>query len=177
MNSTTANSQTRSFMKSIKSSVLGLAGFAVLLTGMSYAKPADAAPRYRQYYVSTNGGCLKVRTSPSMYAPVVGCVSNGARLAPVVRFQNGFAKLSTGRFVSANLISTRRPYDGTGGFVILRVGSRGAAVAELQSALGLPVTGYFGFNTRSAVEDFQEANGLIVNGIVDIPTARALGFY
>ncbi len=176
MNSTTANSQPRSFMKNIKSSVLGLAGFAVLLTGMSYAKPADAAPRHRQYYVSTNGGCLQVRTSPSIYAPVVGCVSNGARLAPVVRFQNGFAKLTTGRFVSANLISTRPPY-GTGGFVVLGVGSRGEAVAQLQSILGVPVTGYFGYNTRSAVEDFQEANGLIVTGVVDNATRRALGFY
>jgi peptidoglycan hydrolase-like protein with peptidoglycan-binding domain len=159
-------------MKSIKSAFLGLASFAVLFAGMSYTQPAAAAQRY---YARTNGSCLHVRTSPSIYAPVVGCVRNGAPLARVVKYQNGFAKLSTGRYVSANWISTT-PNFGIGGSVILSIGSRGSAVSAVQRRLGVPVTGYYGFQTRDAVRNFQYSNGLTADGVVGIYTRRALGF-
>ncbi len=160
-------------VKSFKSALLGLASFAVLLTAMSYTKPAAAAQRH---YARTNGACLQVRTSPSIYAPVVGCVRNGAPLARVVRYQNGFAKLATGRFVSANWISTRRPSNlGIGGTVTLSYGSRGSAVSAVQRYLGVPVTGYYGMQTRDAVRNFQYANGLTADGVVGFSTRRAMG--
>jgi murein L,D-transpeptidase YcbB/YkuD len=162
-------------MKSFKSALLGLASFAVLLTAMSYTKPAAAAQRH---YARTNGACLQVRTSPSIYAPVVGCVRNGAPLARVLRYQNGFAKLATGRFVSANWISTRRPSTsnlGIGGTVTLSHGSRGRAVSAVQRYLGVPVTGYYGMQTRNAVRNFQYANGLTADGVVGFSTRRAMG--
>jgi murein L,D-transpeptidase YcbB/YkuD len=178
----TANSQIQNsrqirfqlnLMKNIKSAFLGLASLAVLFAGMSYAKPAAAA---QQHYARTNGSCLQVRTSPSIYAPVVGCVRNGVPLARVVRYQNGFAKLSTGRYVSANWISTR-PNLGIGGSVTLSVGSRGSAVSAVQRRLGVPATGYYGFQTRDAVRNFQYSNGLTADGIVGLSTRRALGLW
>jgi murein L,D-transpeptidase YcbB/YkuD len=178
--SSTTNSQVRfqlNLIKSIKSALLGLASLAVLLAAMSYAKPASAAWRH---YARTNGSCLQVRTSPSIYAPVVGCVSNGTRLPRVVRYQNGFARLANGRFVSANWISSRRPSNfGVGGPMILSYGSTGPAVSAVQRRLGISSngTGYFGSTTREAVRNFQLANGLTPDGIVGINTRRAMGFF
>lgn len=54
---------------------------------------------------------------------------------------------------------------------VLRLGSTGAAVRELQSALGgLVVDGVFGQLTRTRVEDFQRSAGLPVTGVVDAAT-------
>jgi len=55
---------------------------------------------------------------------------------------------------------------------ILRIGSRGPAVEELQrilTSLGYnpgPIDGIFGPRTRSAVIEFQMDNGLVPDGIV-----------
>ncbi len=184
--SSTTNSQVRfqlNLIKTIKSVLLGLASLAVLFTAMSYTQPAAAA---RRAYVSTNGSCLRVRTSPSIYAPVVGCVSHGSRLPGVVRYQNGFARLRNGSFVHSSWISSTRPswngYRrnsnlGVGGSVILSYGSRGPAVSAVQRALGISSsgTGYFGSTTRDAVRNFQLANGLTPDGVVGPVTRRYMG--
>ncbi|MBO9128380.1 peptidoglycan-binding protein [Bacillus sp. 165] len=63
---------------------------------------------------------------------------------------------------------------------ILRKGSRGAAVTELQqklTSLGFDtrgVDGIFGSNTDQAVRKFQAAHGLAVDGIVGLATKQAL---
>jgi peptidoglycan hydrolase-like protein with peptidoglycan-binding domain len=49
--------------------------------------------------------------------------------------------------------------------VLLRVGTRGAAVKTLQAALGVEADGRFGPGTEKAVRAFQEANGLDVDGM------------
>ena len=61
----------------------------------------------------------------------------------------------------------------------LKRGSRGDKVELLQELLGKagfePDTdGYFGRNTKKAVQEFQEKSGLKVDGIVDIETWNAL---
>ncbi|MEN0644963.1 peptidoglycan-binding protein [Alkalicoccobacillus gibsonii] len=64
---------------------------------------------------------------------------------------------------------------------ILRVGSRGAAVTELQSQLrsvgvfNQNPTGYYGNDTRDAVRKFQSANGLTADGIAGPKTFAKLG--
>ena len=63
---------------------------------------------------------------------------------------------------------------------LLKTGASGEAVRALQqllNSLGFPcgVDGGFGPNTRSAVERFQEAHGLRVDGKVGPDTWRALG--
>ncbi len=50
--------------------------------------------------------------------------------------------------------------------MLLKEGSTGQEVIELQQALGIPADGSFGPRTRQAVEAFQRENGLIVDGIV-----------
>jgi cell wall-associated NlpC family hydrolase len=57
---------------------------------------------------------------------------------------------------------------------MLRIGSRGPAVAELQRMLGIPADGVFGRQTRRAVRSFQARNGLEVDGIAGPITRGAL---
>ena len=52
---------------------------------------------------------------------------------------------------------------------------RGAAVAALQRALGIPADGVYGRQTRRAVRAFQRSHGLVVDGVAGPRTRRALG--
>jgi peptidoglycan DL-endopeptidase CwlO len=58
---------------------------------------------------------------------------------------------------------------------LLKRGSRGPAVAALQSQLGIGADGVFGPQTSAAVRAFQARNGLVVDGIVGPQTRGALG--
>ena len=49
--------------------------------------------------------------------------------------------------------------------VLLRVGSRGQAVKELQEDLGIGADGIFGQGTKKAVIEFQASNGLEADGM------------
>jgi peptidoglycan DL-endopeptidase CwlO len=57
---------------------------------------------------------------------------------------------------------------------LLKIGSRGAAVARVQRALGITADGIFGPQTRRAVRAFQKRHGLLVDGIVGPQTRGAL---
>jgi peptidoglycan hydrolase-like protein with peptidoglycan-binding domain len=57
---------------------------------------------------------------------------------------------------------------------LLRFGSRGPAVTEVQRALGIDADGIFGPRTRAAVRSFQRGHGLLVDGIVGPQTRAAL---
>jgi hypothetical protein len=57
----------------------------------------------------------------------------------------------------------------------LTKGARGAEVSAVQSSLGVPADGVFGRQTLAAVRDFQERNGLLVDGVVGPQTRAALG--
>ncbi|OKH59990.1 hypothetical protein NIES2130_05910 [Scytonema sp. HK-05] len=149
-----------------------------------------------RYFVRTNGNCLNVRTGPSTYYRSVRCYSNGSQLPRVVGYRNGFARLSTGNYVAANwintssdgrytndrgiggsVIPTRSTADnGIGGSVTLRRGSRGEAVRQLQTVLGnVPVTGYYGPLTETAVRNVQTRNGLLADGVAGPQTLSYLG--
>lgn len=62
----------------------------------------------------------------------------------------------------------------------VRPGQRNDAVRALQVELrdqyryGLPVTGYYGSQTRAAVADFQRDHGLKATGSADRPTLQAI---
>ena len=58
---------------------------------------------------------------------------------------------------------------------VLKVRSRGPAVAELQRKLGIAADGVFGPQTRAAVRRFQRRRGLTVDGIAGPQTLTALG--
>lgn len=49
--------------------------------------------------------------------------------------------------------------------VLLRVGSRGTAVKQMQEDLGIGADGRFGPGTKKAVMEFQTANGLDADGM------------
>lgn len=68
----------------------------------------------------------------------------------------------------------RRHSGGARSAVVLRVGDRGAAVVELQRALGVEDDGAFGPETHRAVMRFQERSGLAVDGVVGHLTWTAL---
>lgn len=59
---------------------------------------------------------------------------------------------------------------------VLREGSSGAAVRELQARLALTQDGKFGPATRRAVVAFQADAGLLADGVVGSVTWHALGF-
>ncbi|BAY79973.1 peptidoglycan binding domain-containing protein (plasmid) [Nostoc linckia NIES-25] len=163
--------------KLLKSSAwLALAGVGVLLIAVSQIQIASAA------YVRTNGSCLRIRTGPSVNYSYVDCVKNGAPLPAIEGYENGFARLSTGRYIFArwvgdkpNIPTTSRP-GGVGGSFILTPGSRGQLVRDLQTALGnLRIDGIYGPETVRQVRNFQASKGLLVDGVVGPETRLALG--
>src|SRR4051794_8363671 len=58
---------------------------------------------------------------------------------------------------------------------VLKRGSRGPLVAQVQQKLGVPADGVFGPQTGHAVRRFQARKGLTVDGVVGQRTAHALG--
>lgn len=58
--------------------------------------------------------------------------------------------------------------------MLLKVGSTGNQVKELQRLLSLTEDGVFGIDTLKAVKDFQSKNGLVSDGIVGSKTFEAL---
>ncbi|NMG08849.1 peptidoglycan-binding protein [Brasilonema sp. UFV-L1] len=182
---------TFSWQKYFKSAWLTFTSISTLLAILTQAGVAEATYNGPgRYVVTTNGSCLNVRTGPSTCHRSVKCNSNGSRLPRVVGYRKGFARLSTGNYVSANWINknanreyaSRRipreytPDYGIGGNITLKRGSRGEAVAELQRALGnVSVTGYYGSVTQRAVRDFQANNGLRPDGVAGAETLSYLG--
>ena len=59
--------------------------------------------------------------------------------------------------------------------VVVKRGDRGAAVRQVQSALGISADGEFGAQTEKAVKRFQKRKGLAVDGVVGPETRDALG--
>lgn len=61
--------------------------------------------------------------------------------------------------------------------VLLRKGSRGAAVKKLQAGLGIGADGIFGSGTAAAVKTFQESHGLDGDGIAGPETLSKLDVF
>ena len=61
------------------------------------------------------------------------------------------------------------------GTVVLKRGDRGAAVRQVQEALGVAADGVFGAQTEQAVKRFQKRKGLAADGVVGPQTRDALG--
>ena len=59
--------------------------------------------------------------------------------------------------------------------MLLKVGSKGPLVKELQRALGITADGIFGKGTESAVKKFQKDNNLTVDGLVGSKTWEVIG--
>ncbi len=59
--------------------------------------------------------------------------------------------------------------------MVLKVGSKGKEVKELQEALEIKIDGDFGYGTEAAVKLFQKENDLFIDGIVGNKTWEMLG--
>lgn len=59
--------------------------------------------------------------------------------------------------------------------MLIKKGSKGAAVKELQKALGITADGIFGAHTEEVLKAFQEKEGLTPDGIAGPATFGALG--
>lgn len=59
--------------------------------------------------------------------------------------------------------------------MLIKKGSKGAAVKELQKALGVTADGIFGAHTEEVLKAFQEKEGLTPDGIAGPATFAALG--
>ncbi|MEA5581137.1 peptidoglycan-binding protein [Nodularia harveyana UHCC-0300] len=159
------------FLKS--SAWLALAGMSIFFATVSHAQTASVA------YVTTNGSCLRVREDANLYSRVLDCIPNRTQITTTETI-NGFARLSPSGFVSSKWIGNtpnNRPVNtgsNTGGRVLLSFGSRGSAVSEVQRALGVQPTGYYGSTTTRVVRQFQSRNNLRVDGIVGPRTRNAI---
>ena len=60
---------------------------------------------------------------------------------------------------------------------VLKLGSKGKEVEDLQKYLKIKVDGDFGPKTEEAVKKFQTANKLVADGIVGEKTWNSMGFY
>jgi len=59
--------------------------------------------------------------------------------------------------------------------MLLKIGSRGQQVKDLQEFLGADADGIFGKGTEAAVKEWQAANGLVADGLVGPATWDAMG--
>ena len=59
--------------------------------------------------------------------------------------------------------------------MLLKRGSKGSHVKELQTALDISADGIFGSGTELAVRRFQSENGLTADGVVGTKTWEAIG--
>jgi peptidoglycan hydrolase-like protein with peptidoglycan-binding domain len=75
---------------------------------------------------------------------------------------------------AAGLASAVAPAAASAHMTLLEEGSNGPVVAQVQRALGLNGTGFFGPVTRRFVIAFQRKDGLLVDGIVGPQTWGAL---
>ena len=58
--------------------------------------------------------------------------------------------------------------------MVIKLGSRGKRVAQIQTLLGLKPDGVFGPNTELAVKMWQKKNGLLPDGIVGPKTWKKI---
>ena len=59
--------------------------------------------------------------------------------------------------------------------MLLKVGSKGQQVKDLQEFLEIGADGIFGEGTKKAVQEFQKTNGLVADGIVGPSTWDTMG--
>lgn len=87
--------------------------------------------------------------------------------------ERAFRVTSTQKHAAA-LEAATRAETGQPSRVVLRIGSEGADVAKLQRMLGIEEDRVFGAATERAVRQFQQANGLLVDGVVGNRTWKSL---
>jgi len=137
------------------------------------------------YIAPPPGYNVNIRSGPGIGFPAVNTLAPGTAITLTGRYQNGWAQLTDGTWVAGNLIRVGQPVTQPAPFVeqpaVLRVGSQGTAVGDLQRRLQvlgyLPTNfvpdGYFGASTEQAVREFQQRNRLVVDGILG-PQTRSV---
>jgi murein DD-endopeptidase MepM/ murein hydrolase activator NlpD len=91
----------------------------------------------------------------------------------VAKYYSGMTGISTSDLLGGSAISSGGGSGGGSG--VLRKGSKGESVKELQRLLGISADGIYGNKTVSAVKAFQKKNGLTADGIAGSQTMSKLG--
>lgn len=106
-----------------------------------------------------------------------GVNENIVRSQAKVSAQVAAERKKLGSMPTPSDFNSKHPRGGKGtsqGGKFIAKGSSGTPVKEVQRRLGKPQTGAFGFDTVAAVQNFQRAHGLKVDGVVGRQTAQAL---
>lgn len=130
-------------------------------------------------------GHAVLRLQDRLHVPVTGSFTRST-LHAVRRFQRTHHLLVDGQVGPQTRSALRRVWRRhlwrqtvgrarrTLGRGVVRVGSRGSAVAEVQRLVGVPADGIFGPSTLRAVIRFQRRHGLQPDGLVGARTRQAL---
>lgn len=110
-----------------------------------------------------DAGWWRLRTITGGHRDVVATGCPGDEAYPLIGTMNA---LAAGGVVPVTNPVGEPPAPAPSGLPVLRYGSRGIHVAEVQRYLGLKDDGIFGPATRGAVRTYQAALGLTVDGIV-----------
>ena len=109
-----------------------------------------------------------------------GHYSSGGKVSVYPADKNGNVLWRRGKTVDASKILDRNVFRDApdaplySARVILRIGYTGDAVALVQKKVGAEADGWFGPITEAAVKDYQQANGLVPDGIVGPLTIKAM---
>ncbi|MGF1521849.1 MAG: peptidoglycan-binding protein [Leptolyngbyaceae cyanobacterium] len=141
-------------------------------------------------YINTPVGYnLNIRRGPGTQYRAVNTLARNTPIAVNGQVQNGWLQLTDGSWAAGNWIQVTQSFSQTpvastppSQSTDLRFGDRGARVSDLQRRLQtlgyLPASvvpdGVFAQNTQNAVIRFQQANGLVADGIAGPRTLGVL---
>lgn len=131
---------------------------------------------------SPGGGNVNLRTGPGTQYPVVNTLTPGTAINITGFYENGWAQLTNLTWVASDLIRVGGPVNPPQQEVFFQVGSRDPLVRDIEFRLrdlGYVTSNfvpdeYFGTDTSQAIRNFQQRNGLPVDGIAGPRTRDVL---
>lgn len=131
-------------------------------------------PRYNLSLLHAHCSSIRVKKGDKVKKGTVIAIMGTTGASTGVHLHLGMTKIGSNTWLNpANYNTIPDKYNLTR---VLRKGSKGNDVKELQKKLKVSVDGVFGNNTKNAVKKIQKSNKLTQDGVVGKNTAHALGW-